>query len=200
MIAALFGFELRQFDVSAAYLHGEIDEEVYMEPPPGYGACDSVWLLQKGLYGLKQAGRIWHERLKADMESLGFVQCPRDHAVFQIGTRKQDTWAICAFWVDDETGVGSLSQLQRVADMFKHKYGITAEGDLSWTLGIGVRRDRDARIISLSQGTYINNLVERFNLQNTTTVTTPLAPSAALSSARTNNVRPHRTTILAIAS
>ena len=180
-IAALFGLELRQFDVSAAYLHGEIDEEVYMEPPPGYGSSDSVWLLQKGLYGLKQAGRIWHERLKADMEELGFVQCPRDHAVFRIGTWRKDDWAVCAFWVDDETGVGSPHQLQRVSAMFKNKYGISGEGELTWTLGIGVRRDRDARIVSLSQEAYIDNLIERFDLQNATTVTTPLAPGVILS-------------------
>ena len=81
-IVALFNLELRQFDMSAAYLHGEIDEEVYMEHPPGYRDGNSVWQLQKGLYRLKQAGRIWHECLKADMEELGFVQCPRDHTVF----------------------------------------------------------------------------------------------------------------------
>ena len=149
--------------------------------PPGYGAKDSVWLLQKGLYGLKQAGRIWHERLKADMEQLGFVQCPRDHAVFRIGTWKRADWAVCAFWVDDETGVGSLHQLQRVAAMFKSKYGISGEGEMKWTLGIGVSRDRNARKISLSQEAYVNNLVDRFHLQNATTVTTPLAPGAILS-------------------
>ena len=67
-IAAWFDLDLRQFDVSAAYLHGEIDGEVYMEAPPGHGDGDTVWKLLKGLYGLKQAGRIWHERLEADME------------------------------------------------------------------------------------------------------------------------------------
>jgi len=76
-IAALFDLDLRQFDVSAAYLHGDIDGEVYMDPPPGYGNGDSVWLLLKGLYGLKQAGWIWHKQLKADMEALGYVQCLR---------------------------------------------------------------------------------------------------------------------------
>jgi Reverse transcriptase (RNA-dependent DNA polymerase) len=127
-IAALFDLDLRQFDVSAAYLHGEIDGEVYMDPPPGYGNGESVWLLLKGLYGLKQAGRIWHEQLKADMEGLGYVQCPRDHAVFRIGTWRNDDWAVCAFWVDDETGVGARYQLDRVAEMFRQKYGITGEG------------------------------------------------------------------------
>jgi len=51
-----------------------------MEPPLGY-----VRLLQKWLYGLKQASRIWHKKLKANMEELGFVHCQRDHAVFRIG-------------------------------------------------------------------------------------------------------------------
>ena len=48
-IAALFDLELRQFDVSAAYLHGEIDEEVYMEPPPRYQKDNTVWRVLKGL-------------------------------------------------------------------------------------------------------------------------------------------------------
>ena len=56
-----------------------------MEAPTRYEQEGTVWLLLKGLYGLKQAGRIWHKRLKADMEELGCVQCQRDHAVFRIG-------------------------------------------------------------------------------------------------------------------
>ena len=71
-IAAWFDLDLRQFDVSAAYLHGEIDGEVYMEPPPCHGDVDSVWKSLKSFYGLKQAGRIWHERLKAGVEELGY--------------------------------------------------------------------------------------------------------------------------------
>ena len=48
-IATWFDLDLRQFDVSAAYLHGDIDGEVYMEPPPGHGDGDSVWKFLKGL-------------------------------------------------------------------------------------------------------------------------------------------------------
>ena len=62
--------------------------------------------LQKGLYGLKQAGRIWHERVETDVEESGYTQCHRDHAVFRIGTLKKGDWGVCAFWVD-ETGIGS---------------------------------------------------------------------------------------------
>jgi hypothetical protein len=154
-LAALFDLDLRQLDVSAAYLHGDIDGDVYMQPPPGYGDGDSVWKLMKGLYGLKQAGRIWHDRLKADMEELGFAQCSRDYAVFRIGTGRADDWVVCAIWVDDETGIGSHQQLYRVEEMFRRKYGISSEGELRWTLEIKVTRNYTRHIVSLSQQSYI---------------------------------------------
>ena len=57
-IAALIDHDLCQFDISAAYLHGYIDRGAYMGPPPGSEQEGTVWLLQKGLYRLKEAGRI----------------------------------------------------------------------------------------------------------------------------------------------
>ena len=115
-----------------------------MESPPSHGNGSSVWKLLKGLYGLKQAGCIWHERLKADMEDLGYVQCQRDHAVFRYRTRANGDWAVCTFWVDDETGVSSQEELDQVADMFCRKYRILGKGDLHWTLGEGNSRNAQA--------------------------------------------------------
>jgi len=80
-------------------------------------------------------------------------------------------WAVCTFWVDDGTGVGSHQQLERVVWMFNQKYGISGEGEMRWTLGLGVARDRNTHTISPLQEGYINNLVERPQLQNATTVT-----------------------------
>ena len=151
-----------------------------MEPPPGRGDGETVWKLLKGLYGLKQAGCIWHERLKADMEELGYTQCHRDNAIFRIGIRKKGDWAVCAFWVDDETGIGSREQLDCVADMFRQKYGISGEGELRWTLGLKVKCDFNRHMVMLSQQSYIENLVERFRLQGAKTYMTPLAPGTIL--------------------
>ena len=80
----------------------------------------------KGLYGLRQGGKIWNERFKADMAVLGLLHCQRDHAVFRIGD-----WgaAVSAFCVDDETGVGSRQQLERVSRVFSRKCGISREGE-----------------------------------------------------------------------
>jgi len=52
-------------------------------PPPGYEKEGIARLLLKGLYGIKQAGRIRHERIRADMGEFGFVQRLRDYTVFR---------------------------------------------------------------------------------------------------------------------
>jgi len=64
--------------------------------------------------------------------------------------------------------------------MFRQKYRISGEGEVRWTLGIGVARDRNTHTISISQEGNTNSVVERLGLQNTTTVTTPLEPGAIL--------------------
>lgn len=63
------------------------------------------------IYRLKQLGRVWHERLKANINELGFIQYPCNHAVFCIRTWKSPEWQFCTFWVNDRTGVGSQHQL-----------------------------------------------------------------------------------------
>ena len=73
-LAAHFGWEMHQFDVKNAFLHGSLEEEVYMEIPPGYDAInegDKVCRLKKALYGLIQSPSVWCGRFTQAMVSLG---------------------------------------------------------------------------------------------------------------------------------
>jgi histone deacetylase 1/2 len=79
------GWSLRQLDVQNAFLHGILDEEVYMHRPPGYAdkSCpDYVCKLDKALYGLKQAPRAWYSRLCGKLQALGFIPSKSDTSLF----------------------------------------------------------------------------------------------------------------------
>ena len=69
---------------SSAFLNGELEEEVYMQQPEGFeqGDPDMFLRLLKGLYGLKQAGHIWHKKLDSVLQSLGFTKVKCDHSIW----------------------------------------------------------------------------------------------------------------------
>lgn len=88
-MAAHFDMELHQIDIKGAYLNGRLtnDERIYMSQPPGYPTPGTssrhVLRLLKTLYGLKQSGRRWYQRLvEILVKNLGFTQCEVDQAVF----------------------------------------------------------------------------------------------------------------------
>lgn len=72
--AAINSLKLRQFDVKGAYLHGRLTEEIYTVQPPGYDdGSGAVCLLQRSLYGLKQAGmgrQSWTSTPESELATL----------------------------------------------------------------------------------------------------------------------------------
>ena len=73
--AVNFGWPLHQMDVKNAFLHGDLQEEVYMEIPPGFANSQTVGKvcrLKKSLYGLKQSPRTWFDRFKRAVCDMGY--------------------------------------------------------------------------------------------------------------------------------
>jgi histone deacetylase 1/2 len=107
-IAVSKGWHLRQIDIQNAFLHGDIQEEVYMTQPPGYVdpiQHGYVCRLQKSLYGLKQAPRAWYSKLTMKLQELGFVPSRADTSLFIFTSATVTIYML--IYVDDIIIVGS---------------------------------------------------------------------------------------------
>ncbi|GFS49924.1 retrovirus-related Pol polyprotein from transposon TNT 1-94 [Trichonephila clavipes] len=101
-LAAELKLNVNFFDVETAYLYGDLEETVYVLPPPGYEKLigeDKVCKLKKSIYGLPQSGRNWYMKIKGELENFGLKQLASDNCVF-IKSDNQSVLILCMY-VDD---------------------------------------------------------------------------------------------------
>ena len=83
--AASYDWDLHLLDIRNVILHGDLQEEVYMEQPPGFvaqGEIGKMCRLRKSLYGLKQSLHAWFDKFSHAVETFGMQKSKSDHSVF----------------------------------------------------------------------------------------------------------------------
>ena len=135
--ACAHNIKLYQIDVKSAFLNGYINEEVYVEQPPGFEddkKPNHVYKLKKALYGLKQAPRAWYEKLDF-LLSKGFMIDKVDTTLFtkKIG---KDLFVL-QIYVDDII-FGSTNQYfcEEFEKMMANEFGMSMIGELGYFLGL----------------------------------------------------------------
>ena len=72
-------------DVKTTFLHGDLEEEIYMKQPEGFavkGKKELVCKLKKSLYGLIQSPRMWYQKFDTFIRGLGFTRSKANHCVY----------------------------------------------------------------------------------------------------------------------
>jgi histone deacetylase 1/2 len=160
-IAVSRGWSLRQLDVQNAFLHGILEEEVYMRQPPGYidKSCPNyVCKLDKALYGLKQAPRSWYARLRAKLMALGFIPSKADTSLFYFN--KHGIVVFVLIYVDDIIVASSMpSATSGLLHSLKQDFALKDLGELHYFLGIEVNKVADGLV--LTQDKYASDLLKK---------------------------------------
>jgi len=173
-VAVSRGWTLHQMDVKNAFLNGELQEEVYLDQPPGYenkNYPNRVYRLRKALYGLRQAPRAWYERMANHLSVLGFKRSNADHSLY---TRKTEAGIIIILVYVDDLIVGGENEgeVERVKTQLKQRFDMKDLGELKFFLGIEVIRTPKG--IWLSQRQYALDMLSRFGMSNSKKISTPL--------------------------
>ncbi|KAK3038369.1 hypothetical protein RJ639_030269 [Escallonia herrerae] len=173
-IASIKKWELHQLDVNNAFLHGDLEEEVYMKIPQGFSKQgeNRVCRLQKSLYGLRQASRNWYHKFTQSLLVVGFIQSQSDHSLFTFA--RKGSFLAVLIYVDDVivTGTDSakISWLKHYLDT---KFHIKDLGKLKYFLGIEVARSSDG--IVLSQRKYVLDILTECGLTGCKPSSSPMA-------------------------
>lgn len=171
---------LHQFDMQNAFLHGDLEEDVYMKQHIEFVHLDMpsyVCKLKKPIYGLKQAPQAQFAKLSDRLFSFGFWCSALDSSLFIL--RTVSTCIFILVYIDDIIITGSSSKLiYEFIQSLGSYFPIQNLGLLHLFLGIKVTRT--ANSMFLSQCKYITDILISTNMHNSKSITTPMSTSKKL--------------------
>jgi len=202
-LAAKYDLKVSQLDVETAYLNGKIDTKIYMEKPEllreilqkiavresdsrtlrqarsmirKLEGSDTVCRLNKAIYGLRQSSRRWYVELDKTLRSAGLTPTQADTCIF-IDPGKQMTFVL--IYVDDILIVSNdQSREKKIKEKLTQSFKIKDLGEARYCLGFEIQRKGNS--IYLSQRSYVQEILNRFGMQDCKPVSTPLAPGVKL--------------------
>ena len=180
-LAVTSGWRLHQLDVENAFFHGFLNEEVYMEQPPGYTDPQfpqHVCRLKRALYGLKQAPRAWFHRFSSFLLKLGFHSSQADSSLFVYHSSLGTVYLL--LYVDDMIITGSTPSLVHTfITRLSNEFSMKDLGDLHYFLGVEVQANEKG--LFLSQTKYALDLLQRASMIDAKPISTPFVVGQHLS-------------------
>jgi hypothetical protein len=186
--ACAHNIKLYQMDMKSAFLNGYINEEVYVEQPPGFKdekKPNHVYKLKKALYGLKQAPRAWYKRLRDFLLSKGFIMGKVDTTLFtkKIG---KDLFVLQIFVGNIIFGSTNQEFCEEFRNMIANKFEMSMIGEISYFLGLQIKQLKNGTFVS--QDKYIKEIFKKFGMKDAKAISTPMGTNGNLDSDASGNM------------
>ena len=185
-LAATKDMVVKHLDIKTAYLYGDLEEEIYMELPEWFEHDPNrkrfVYLLKRGLYGLKQSGRQWNKKLDGSLKDANFIQSEQEPCLYTKYDKEDNLIIAIAVFVDDIISAATTIELHEETKKFLSTfYELNDEGDLNWFTGIAIYRDSEKKVFYLSQKQYILEMIKEYNMEDWNSVKVPVDPNFDMS-------------------
>ncbi|WVZ70731.1 hypothetical protein U9M48_019374 [Paspalum notatum var. saurae] len=182
-VAAYHDYEVWQMDVKMAFLNGNLSEDVHMTQPEGFvdpQNAGKVCKLLKSIYRLKQASRSWNLCFDEVVKGFGFIKNVEEPCVYKKVSGSALVFLV--LYVDDILLMrNDFSMLEAMKDSLRKSFSMKDLGETAYILGIKIYRDRSKRLIGLSQSTYIDKVLKRFNMHDSKNGFLPMSSGTLLS-------------------
>ncbi|PKU61149.1 Retrovirus-related Pol polyprotein from transposon TNT 1-94 [Dendrobium catenatum] len=166
-------WQVHQLDVANAFLHGNLEETVYMAQPRGFEDSthpEYVCLLHKAIYGLKQAPRQWYNTFTSFLVSIGFYHSNADPSLMIF--KQNNTCLYLLMYVDDLLITGNNHKdISTVIDKLSQQFTMKHLGQVHEFLGIKI--DRSTNTYFLSQRKYTESILHQARLTNCKSLANP---------------------------
>ena len=179
-LASSYDWDLHQLDVINAFLHGDLQEEVYMEQPSGFvaqGEIGKVCRIRKSLYGLKQSPCPWFGKFSQVVETFGMQKSKPHHSIFYKNS--SSGIILLVVYVNDIVITGSDSKgILSLKSFLNSQFRTKDLGMLKCFLGVEVMKSKQG--ILLSQQKYVLDMLSEIGKLGTKPCSIPMAPKVQL--------------------
>ena len=169
-------------DVKTAFLNGDIDTDIYMKQPEGFVRDSTkVCKLRKGIYGLKQAARLWNSKFDAYLKERDYRASEADPCIYIKSAKRngRTSFVIISVYVDDVIlASNDLDLLNEEKNSLAQNFEMVDQGEINYILGMAVKRDRERGILRIDQSAYLQHVLDRFRMSESKPVSTPMEAEA----------------------
>jgi len=192
--------ELGMLDFNTAFLNGNLEEEVWIQPPPigfnGELPAGQALRLLKAMYGLKQAPRTWHIRLDQELSKIGLHASKADAGLYTVNSNDNAGNTYVLVYVDDLLITApEYKVVASVKSQLQSTFDARDLGEAELFLGITITRDRQKKTIKLHQGRLITQMLGSYGLGSANPRATPFSAGLQLSADEGVLLTPEQATV-----